>query len=144
MDKISKQLLLNVVLVFFSFIIIFLVRSFAIKKFATMSDCMGSDVIFTMITSLLTTFFWRITEDIQMPFIYNIIILFIMALFFVVYGLAIADPGNKFIIDIAFIFCDVFIFVYVIENIIIVYNLKHRFKEINVVIDYGYKNREDD
>lgn len=136
MDKVNKQIQLNVALICFSCLVIFIARSIALEKVATLQDCVGADIVFTMITSLATTGAWRIVEKIEGNLLYNVFLLIMLALFSIIYGSAIATSDNEVVFTFIVIGAVLFVIIYVIENIIII----RHFKNVQVVItDYGYK-----
>lgn len=136
MDKVSKQIQLNVALIFFSCVVIFIARSIALGEIATLRDCIGADIVFTMITSLATTGAWRIVEKIEGNLLYNVFLLISLAIFSIIYGAAIVTNSNKVVFTFIMIGIVLFVIIYVIENIIII----RHFRSIQVdVTDYGYK-----
>lgn len=136
MDKVSKQIQLNVALIFFSCVVIFIARSIALGEIATLRDCIGADIVFTMITSLATTGAWRIVEKIEGNLLYNVFLLISLAIFSIIYGAAIVTNSNEVVFTFIMIGIVLFVIIYVIENIIII----RHFRSIQVdVTDYGYK-----
>lgn len=136
MDKVSKQIQLNVALIFFSCVVIFIARSIALGEIATLRDCIGADIVFTMITSLATTSAWRIVEKIEGHLLYNVFLLISLAIFSIIYGAAIVTNSNKVVFTFIMIGIVLFVIMYVAENIIII----RHFRSIQVdVTDYGYK-----
>ena len=138
MDKVSKQIQLNVALIVFSCLVIFIAHSISLGKIAALQDCVGADIVFTMITSLATTGAWRIVEKIEGNLLYNLFVSFLLAIFLVIYGSAIADADNNAVFVFIVICAVLFVATYLVENIIII---KH-FKNIQMNIgDYSY-NKE--
>ncbi len=136
MDKVKKQIQLNVSLIVFSCIVIYIMKSITLGRMAGLQDCAGADIVFTMITSLATTIIWRIVETIYGHFIYNIIVAFILIFFAIIYGIAISMAENTVVKEFIYISVGLFIIVYMIENIIIVRYLKNK-QAINLTY-FGY------
>lgn len=135
MDKVSKQIQLNVALIVFSCLVIFIAHSISLGKIATLQDCVGADIVFTMITSLATTGVWRIVEKIEGSLLYNILVSFLLAIFLVIYGSAIATTDNNAVFIFIMICAGLFVVTYLAENIIII---KH-FKSVQIDnVDYSY------
>lgn len=139
MDKVSKQIQLNVALIVFSCLVIFIAHSISLGKIATLQDCVGADIVFTMITSLAATSGWRIVEGIEGSWLYNLFVLFLTAILLVIYGSAIAATNNHAVFIFIVICAGLFVITYCFENIIIV----RHFKKIQADrTDYRYNKEE--
>ncbi len=138
MDKVIKQIKLNVVLILLSCLVIFIARSIALGKIATLYECVGADIVFTMITSLVTTGTWRIVEDIKGDLLYDAFLLIIIIVFSIIYGAAITSSNNDAVFTLILSCAVLFVAIYIIENMIII---KH-FKKMQIcTTDYRY-NKE--
>lgn len=136
MDKVNKQIKLNVALVFLSCLVIFIARSIALGKIATLHECVGADIVFTMITSLATTGTWRIVEDIEGELLYNAFLLIVIIVFSIIYGAAIISSNNDAVFTFIVSCAVLFVIMYFAENIIII----RHFKKMQIcTTDYRYK-----
>lgn len=142
MDKVVKQLVINVVIIFVSVIVIFVAKSFSTGEIMEWKEYLGADIMFVMITSLVTTVGWRFVESIVVHWGYNVFMS--IALFFLVlgYGLAMAQVNNQFVIYYILISMLVFFVLYVIENIWIILHFK-RVSKKNRINNVGYVRREE-
>jgi hypothetical protein len=142
MDKVNKQIELNVAIIVFSCLVIYIVKSVALGRMAHLHECAGADIVFTMITSLATTISWRVIEKVEGKFVFfhNIVVFVVLALFAILYGIAIATNGDEVIVEFIYIAAGAFLVIYIIENVIIVNHFK---KKQTVTVEYfGYRDRE--
>jgi hypothetical protein len=142
MDKVNKQIEQNVAIIVFSCLVIYIVKSVALGRMAYLHECAGADIVFTMITSLATTISWRVVEKVEGNFVFfhNIVVFVVLALFAILYGIAIATNGNEVIVEFIYIAAGAFLVIYIIENVIIVNHFK---KKQTVTVEYfGYRDRE--
>jgi hypothetical protein len=144
MDKVGKQIGVNVLLILFSCIVIFIVKSVDLGRFAQLKECVGSDIVFTMITSLVTTVTWRYFEQVEGKylFLYNIVVAFVMILFAILYGMSIVVDENEVVINFTYISFGLFMAVYIIENVLIINHFKNIHERSVITFDFGY-NKED-
>ena len=94
MDKLKKQIVINILIVVISVVVIFFAKSYQANGLLDWHKYLGSDIVFVMITALLTMVSWRYVETIKGNGIYNVIVLFIGIIFAIEYGLAIADCND--------------------------------------------------
>lgn len=140
MKKVKNQILINVLLITFSCSVIYIVKSFTLGRVASFHDCLGSDIIFTMITSLITTFSWRLVEELGKCVPYNFFVGLAICIYCILYGIAIMGNINSVMDNFIIIGMIVFLLIYFVENCIIIYCLKNK---LDVGEYYGYKNRRD-
>lgn len=138
MDKIKKQITVNMVLVVVSVFVIFLAKSYNADSLLGWRYWLGADIVFVMITSLATMLGWRFVEDIKGPWLYNILIGVLVLGLGVEYGLAIANC-NDFLISCILISLILFLFFYTIENLLVVLYFKRREKD-NMRNRLGYNH----
>lgn len=118
-EKIFKQIVINITLIFVSVLVVFAAKTFEADKILSVKAYLGSDIMFILITSLFTTLGWRFVEHITGNWIYNIVVIVILFYFTFEYGVSIIKRDG-FIIDSISISIFVFIAFYIAENIIIV------------------------
>ena len=130
MRKIIKQIVVNSILVIVSVAVIFIAKTFANEGLLEWKEYLGSDIIFVMITSLVTTVGWRFSENIVGHWLYNVMICVILFFFSLEYGMAMIKWNDVLLYGVCISFV-VFLFFYFIENCIIIYYFKKTVKVID-------------
>lgn len=130
MRKIIKQIVVNSILVIVSVAVIFIAKTFANEGLLEWKEYLGSDIIFVMITSLVTTVGWRFSENIVGHWLYNVMICVILFLFSLEYGMSMIKWNDVLLYGVCISFV-VFLFFYFIENCIIIYYFKKTVKVID-------------
>lgn len=142
LDKAKKQIGINLVIVVFSVIVIFLSKSIQAGGFLLSIECyLGSDIIFVMITSLTTTVGWRCIEGIH-KWGWNVFVFFFLLVLSLIYGLSIASL-SPFIIILIECMLIVFLISTFVENLIIFCYFRHTentSKKKNCYNYLGYKS----
>lgn len=128
MEKIRKQITINCLLVVVSVLVIFISKTWSVGKILSYREYLGTDIIFVMITSLVTTIGWRFAENIVGHWVYNVIIALVLFFFTFEYGTAVSTTNNILTTSIV-ISLVVFLLVYIVENILIIFH----FWEINKI-----------
>lgn len=123
MDNIKKQIVINISIVALSTGIIVLAKSYILDHLATVKECLGADIVLVMISSLLSTFGWRFSENIKAHWVYNIFAVLITGVFCIEYGMALVEC-NDFLTNCICASLVVFIVIYIAENIIIYRHFK--------------------
>lgn len=123
MKKVVKQIAVNIFLVLFSVLVIFIANSIKIGRIDfELKAYLGSDIVFVMITSLATMAGWRFSERIVAHWIYDLVFVGVLLLFVFEYGISVAEnAANKILIDFIYVSCFVFLAVYAVENIIVIH-----------------------
>ena len=136
MEKIVKQVTINFILVVVSVLVIFFAKTFVEGKVLGWKAYLGTDVVFVMITSLVTTIGWRFSENIKGHWLYNIIVGLVLFFFSIEYGVAIALSNDilKYSIAVSLVF---FLFFYLIENCIIIVYFK---KSLRIIDKLSYND----
>lgn len=119
MDKVRKQIAINFLLVVVSVLVIILAKSFTANAWLGLKDWLGADIVFVMITSLVTMLGWRYVEKIEGFQIYNIVMAIVLFFYIFEYGYAIADC-NEIVQQFIFISLILFILLYAIEIILVI------------------------
>ena len=119
MDKLKKQIVINILIVVISVVVIFFAKSYQANGLLDWHKYLGSDIVFVMITALLTMVSWRYVETLKGNGIYNVIVLFIGIIFAIEYGLAIADCNDFLTTCISWSLL-IFLIIYIVENKIII------------------------
>lgn len=130
MEKIKKQVMVNLILVIVSVIVIFIAKTVANDKVLVWKEYLGTDIIFVMITSLVTTVGWRFSENIIGHWLYNIIIGIIVFFLTLEYGIAMVKR-NSFILNGIIISMVVFLVFYLVENLIIIFYFRRAEKSMD-------------
>jgi len=73
--------MVNLILVIVSVAVIFIAKTFANERMLAWTEYLGSDIMFVMITSLVTTIGWRFSENIVGHWIYNMIVCVVLFFF---------------------------------------------------------------
>ena len=136
MKKIIKQITINLILVIVSVAVIFLAKTFANEGLLAWEEYLGSDIIFVMITSLVTTIGWRFSEDIVGHWLYNVIICVILFFFSLEYGMSMIKWNDVLLYGVI-ISSVVFLIFYFIENCIIIHYFN---RTIKVADKLSYSN----
>ena len=71
MEKVIKQLVVNVGIVMISILLLFFVKSLASGQIIAMDELLGAEFIFILISALLTTIGWRFAEGIGGGWLYR-------------------------------------------------------------------------
>lgn len=149
MEKVVKQVVINVMLIILSVGVIVLAKTLSLKEFNIENwQCyMGPDIMFVIISSLITTIGWRFAEKIEMHWFYNLIIVFIMIGFVTEYGIAIgygSDLYNPIFSKMILFSLVLFLIISFVEYIgIIFYFKKSMCKEssaTNIAWDFRYRD----
>lgn len=130
MKKKKKQIMVNLILVIVSVAVIFIAKTFANERMLAWTEYLGSDIMFVMITSLVTTIGWRFSENIVGHWIYNMIVCVVLFFFSLEYGMSLIKWNNVLLYGVV-ISSIVFLILYFIENCIIIYYFKKSVKEID-------------
>ena len=130
MEKIIKQVTINLILVVVSVLVIFIAKTFVEGKLLGWKAYLGTDIVFVMITSLVTTIGWRFSENIKGHWLYNVIIGIVLFFFSMQYGMSIALSNDILKCSIA-ISLVIFLLFYFIENGIIIVYFKKSLKTID-------------
>lgn len=136
MKKIRKQITVNFFLVIVSVAVIFIMKTVYNDGLLEWKRYLGTDIIFVMITSLVTTIGWRFAENITGHWVYNLILAVILFLFVMEYGMSI-QYCNETLIYIIAVSIFVFLLLYIIENSIIIFHFKRITKSIDKL---SYRN----
>lgn len=118
MEKIRKQIGINVGIIILSIIVMFICKSVYGKGFMPYRYYIGTDFIFLMLTSLATTVGWRFVEAIEVHWIYNLFSYGLLIIYGYEYGMSLLTNEEVFL-QIIEISSAIFLIVYFIENIII-------------------------
>ena len=121
MEKIRKQITINCFLVFVSVFVIFISKTLSVGRILSYREYLGTDIIFVMITSLVTMVGWRFVENIVGHWVYNVIIALVLFFFTLEYGIAVSTTNNVLTTSIV-ISLVVFLLVYIVENILIIFH----------------------
>lgn len=135
MEKIKKQITVNLVLVIASVFVIFIAKTCASGKLLGWKGYLGTDIIFVMITSLVTTIGWRFSESVAGHWVYNIIVCAVLFLFSVEYGISMIKCNSILKCGIV-ISLVLFLVFYFIENCIIIYHFRKSGKSADK-LSYG-------
>lgn len=130
MRKIIKQITVNLILVIVSVAVIFMAKTFANEGLLAWKEYLSSDIIFVMITSLVTTIGWRFSENIVGHWLYNMLICVILFFFSLEYGMSMIKWNNTLVYGVIISFV-VFLVFYFIENCIIIYHFNKKIKVID-------------
>lgn len=130
MEKILKQITVNLILVIVSVIVIFIAKTYANGKLLDWREYLGTDIIFVMITSLVTTIGWRFSESVIGHWLYNIVVCVILFLFAIEYGMSMVKCNSVLVHGIV-ISLVIFLLFYFIENSIIIYHFKKLEKSVD-------------
>ncbi len=130
MEKIVKQVTVNLILVIVSVMVIFIAKTYASGKLLDWKEYLGTDIIFVMITSLVTTIGWRFSESVIGHWLYNIIVGVLLFLFAIEYGISMVECNSILVhgIVISLVF---FLIFYFIENSIIIYHFEKLEKSVD-------------
>lgn len=136
MEKVKKQITVNVLLVVISLLVIFISQSIANQKILPWQEYLGSDFLLVLITSLGTLLGWRFSESICYKWIYNLVIGCVMFFLILFYGISMAMEMNNLLLLFLQILSVVFVIFYVWENIIIAKEQKRRIANIQNSVGY--------
>lgn len=142
MNKVFKQVCVNVLTVMVSFFLLYIVKSVNKGNFLDISECFGADFVFIMISALATTAGWRFAEGIEGWWPYNVFLCVEGMVLFFEYGYALGESSD-ILITITKWTAVAFIIFYILENMIICLyfrNAKTHYK--NGTDSYSYKDRE--
>lgn len=118
MKKTIKQIFLNVVLIGVSILAIYIGRCVSMGGSAEFEDCLNSDFVFVLITSLASVIFWRIVEDIKGGFIVNVIDGGIAVELIGLYGVSMVESLE--LSNVIYGSFWAFVVAYILENVIII------------------------
>lgn len=74
MEKVQKQIVVNVLIIVISIIVIFIAQTVASGKISPWREYLGDDFLLVLITSLGTTVGWRFSENIKGKWGYNLLV----------------------------------------------------------------------
>lgn len=95
MEKVAKQIVVNILLIGISILVIFVAQSVAGGKLLPWQEYLGDDFLLVLITSLGTTVGWRFSENIIGKWYYNILVVVLLFLLTLFYGIAMAIEMNE-------------------------------------------------
>ena len=114
MDKVRKQMIINLLIVLTSAAVIVLAKSIPAGELLPWGSYLGSDIVFTVISSLVGTMGWRYVENIH-SWGWDLFSIIALLFFAVFYGAAMVNVNDlvKILIQITL---GLFLFMYVCEN----------------------------
>lgn len=125
MEKIAKQIVVNIIIIFLSVLVIIIAKSYAANKLVFDTNSLfGPDIVFVIISSVCTMIGWRFVESIKAHWIYNLIVGVFLFLWTIVYGFNIAG-SNDFVIKCTWGVVFTAIIIYIIETVIICWHFKN-------------------
>lgn len=144
MKKVFYQIVVNFFIIFLSVLVIFLAKTIGFKKMMPYDYYLCSDLVFVMLSSLLTMLGWRYVESIFCRFWEPIVISGMVILSFL-YGISLMSR-EPIILDIIRVCFFVFIAFYIIENIIVIVFFKklEKSKSNGPMNPLGYAERDND
>lgn len=149
MEKIAKQIVVNVLLIVLSVVVIVLAKMFTTKEFniKNWESYMGSDILFVIVSSLITTCGWRFSEKIEIHWLYNLLVGFILVGFTFEYGIAVGvgnDFDNPIFSKLILFSLILFLVICFIEYMgIIIYfsrNMSQTCSDSRLVLDFRYRD----
>lgn len=144
MEKVRQQIEANVLIIIVSWFGIYMAYSLQLGRFAVFfKECLNADVVFSMLTSLITTLAWRLVERIRKGVVYELIWMICFGLFWALYGLSVIYDGSSLVCFLIKVSMVVFCIIYFIDNIIIVKEMKKRQKKEKeeTRVNYSYSKR---
>lgn len=137
MEKIIKQITVNLILVIVSVVVIFMAKTVAHNRILNWKEYLGTDIIFVMITSLVTTIGWRFSENVVGHWIYNSSVCVILFIFAVEYGMSMIQCNGILIygIEVSLV---LFLFFYFVENCIIICHFQ-KLQKLDDKLSYNNK-----
>lgn len=95
-EKAKKQIMVNLFIVIFSAIVVFVAKSVYGGEIATFESCLGSDAVFIMITSMATSIGWRSVEQIH-NWIWDAFVFLFLLILAIIYGSSILSLSSAMI-----------------------------------------------
>lgn len=118
MKKVFYQILVNFLIIFLSVLVIFFAKTVVFKETMPYNYYLCSDLVFVMLSSLLTMMGWRYVESIFCKFWEPIVLLCVVCLA-ILYGMSLICQ-ESYITDFIRICVFGFILFYLIENFLVI------------------------